>query len=198
MRSQYLCLSVFKKKNTSVSFPLRCPLFWIARKIGSAWYQFTGSFSHSDTHTQFTPWGENECLYVIQQPPRSVLALTRGTCHPPWHPSYSSRRSETSAAALELTQLFLHNVVLVAGSVWFKRALMHGASSDARHALCHDKKDYERAYTYSYKQDERRLTVSSINRLWFWNWNSCILLWLRFAAVGLHTIASKPNRLVFL
>lgn len=72
------------------------------------------------------------------------------------------------------------------------------ASSDAWHALCHDKKDYERAYTYSYKRDELRLIVSSINPLWFWNSTSCILLWLRFAAVGLHTITSKLNWLLFL
>lgn len=75
----------------SVSFPE-------SRTVRPARYHFTRSCSRCDTHTLFTPRGENECLCVIQQPPRFVLALTRGACQPLWHPACASRWSETSTA----------------------------------------------------------------------------------------------------
>lgn len=82
----------------------------------------------SQWHSQFTPWGE--CLCVIQQPPRRVSALTTGTHHPLRRFSYFSRRSETSTASQELTQAFLHYVVLLADSFRLEQP------SGARHAPC--------------------------------------------------------------
>lgn len=75
-----------EKKNLSVSFLLcfNFLLFWIAGQIDLCMVSLYREFlSPWHTDTQFTPWGENECLYVIQQPPRSVLALTRGTHNNP-------------------------------------------------------------------------------------------------------------------
>lgn len=82
----------------------------------------------SQWHSQFTPWGE--CLRVIQQPPRRVSVLTTGTHHPLWRLGYFSRRRETSTASLELTQAFLHYVVLLADSFRLEQP------SAARHARC--------------------------------------------------------------
>ena len=74
------------------------------------------------------------------------------------------RRSETSTASLELTQLFFHYAVLVAGSLWLEQPLMHITNPAAKRG------NTLWARTRNpYKQDELHLTASikKNQQLWF-------------------------------
>lgn len=92
------------------------------------------SLTVTHTHTQFTPWGKNECLYVIQQPPQSILALTRGTRHPP-------NITVTPPAEVKLPLLLWSSLNSPLCYFWLK---VHFSSSYPRthHAPCCDKMEF--------------------------------------------------------
>lgn len=85
---------------------------------------------------------------------------------------------------------FPRKVVLVADLLQFKQPVVYIIHP----AIIERNSKWECLYcTHQHNQHELHFTAPNKAQLWFWNWNFCISLWLRFAAVGVDTTTSEPN-----
>lgn len=182
--SIYVCLSPKRKEKHICLFSSRFPFlfFWIERKIVSAWYQFTGSFSlttHTHTYTQFTPWGENECLYVIQQTNLRVswlkqevlVILNNNPFLPPIEVKPPFPWNSLSSSSMLLLWLLIY-------------------ACDARHVPCCDKREFRMNLHIQHKPTQTRWLFPIKTN--FDSEMKSISLWPRFAAVGVNSITSEP------